>query len=185
MSARSKHTSSVDRVTIRSAEAADLGAIVDLYRQVARIPGGLARLEHEIHEDYVRGFLDHALASGLSFVAASEDGQLLGEIHAYPPGPFCFSHVLSELTIAVHPAAQGLGVGRRLFEKLMDAVQLERPEILRVELIARQSNARAIAFYESLGFEREGALRRRIRNLDGSLEPDIPMAWLRATEGGP
>ncbi len=174
-----------DGVTIRPASTADLGDIVRLYREVARIPGGLARLEHEIDEGYVQGFLDRALASGLSYVAQAQGGGLVGEIHACPPGPFCFSHVLSELTIAVHPEAQGLGVGRRLFATFMETVQQARPEILRVELIARQSNARAIAFYRSLGFEQEGTMRRRIRNPDGSLEPDIPMAWLRETDGEP
>jgi ribosomal protein S18 acetylase RimI-like enzyme len=48
-----------------------------------------------------------------------------------------------------------------------------------VELIARESNAKAIAFYQSLGFVIEGRFERRIRNPDGSLEADIPMAWLR------
>jgi putative acetyltransferase len=155
---------------------------VQLYRAVARTPGGLARLEHEIDPGYVQGFLDKALSSGESFVAVTTDGALVGEIHAALPGPFCFSHVLSDLTIAVHPDAQGLGVGRRLFETLMATVRRNRPEILRVELVARQSNERAIAFYESLGFEREGTMRRRIRNLDGTFEPDIPMAWLRETD---
>lgn len=44
---------------------------------------------------------------------------------------------------------------------------------------------RAIGFDRSLGFGQEGTMRRRIRNPDGSLEPDIPMAWPRATDGKP
>ena len=39
------------------------------------------------------------------------------------------------------------------------------------------TNERALAFYESLGFSREGELRDRVLNPDGSLESDIPMAW--------
>lgn len=81
------------------------------------------------------------------------------------------------------PEAQGSGVGRRLFEEFLAEVRTNRPEVLRVELIARESNARAIAFYESLGFRREGRMEGRIRNLDGSFEADIPMAWGREAAG--
>ena len=45
--------------------------------------------------------------------------------------------------------------------------------------LVRGSKRKAIAFYESLGFVQEGKFRGRIRNLDGSLEADIPMAWTR------
>jgi putative acetyltransferase len=48
-----------------------------------------------------------------------------------------------------------------------------------VELIARESNARAIGLYESLGFRREGRLEGRVRRPDGVVEADIPMAWVR------
>ena len=43
-------------------------------------------------------------------------------------------------------------------------------EIQRVELIARESNQRAIQFYESLGFRIEGRLENRIKNPDAFLE---------------
>jgi GNAT superfamily N-acetyltransferase len=49
--------------------------------------------------------------------------QIAGEIHAYSPGLYCFSHVLSELTIAVSRDAQGGGVGRQLFATLMAEVE--------------------------------------------------------------
>lgn len=165
---------------------ADALSIHGLYRRVARIPGGLARLEDEVTEAWVNGFLTSALDRGLSFIAEA-DGRLLGEIHAYSPPIFCFAHVLGELTIAVDPDAQGQGLGRLLFSQLMATVEQTRPDIQRVELIARESNEKAIRFYESLGFEREGLMRARIRNLDGSLEADVPMAWIRTdgkTSGG-
>ena len=167
-----------ENLTIRRSEAGDQEAILALYRKVAREPGGLARLEPEVDADYVSGFLLAALERGLGFVAVLEN-RLVGEIHAYTAGLFCFTHVLSDLTIAVDPDAQGKGVGRGLFSNFMAAVSEEYPDIQRVELIARESNQRAIQFYESLGFEQEGVFRDRIRNLDGSLEADIPMAWRR------
>ena len=164
---------------LRSAKMSDAADVVALYKRVAQTPGGLARLEAEVDEEYVTGFLSRSLKDGLSIVAESEDHVIVGEIHAYTNGLFCFSHVLSELTIAVDPNTQGQGVGRKLFEELMAIVEDQRPEILRVELIARESNTRAISFYKTLGFVQEGEFSRRIKNLDGSFESDIPMAWVR------
>lgn len=167
-----------EQIIIRPATAEDAIELLALYRRVARVPGGLARLEGEVTFDYVEGFLSSVHDRGLAFIAANGD-QLVGEIHAYSPGLFCFSHVLADLTIAVDPVTQGMGVGRKLFERLMSVVAEDLPVIERVELIARESNEKALRFYESLGFQREGVLRGRIQNLDGSRESDIPMAWIR------
>jgi ribosomal protein S18 acetylase RimI-like enzyme len=166
-------------VQIRGATLEDAEGILGLYRRVASIPGGLARLEAEIDDSYVRHFLNRSMAAGLELVAVDPAGTILGEIHAYVPGPRCFAHVLSELTIAVDPGIQGRGVGRRLFATFMNIVLEEHPAISRVELIARKSNSKAIRFYRTIGFAVEGELTDRIRNLDGSFESDIPMAWRR------
>ena len=169
---------------LRKTAMRDLDAILELHRKVASRPGGLARLESEIDRDHVQQFLGRAVDGGVAFVAVSDDGEIQGEIHAVSPGIFCFSHVLTDLTIAVDPSAQSQGVGRQLFEAFMREVTDNRPEIDRVELIARESNGRALTFYESLGFRREGVFERRIRNVDGSVEADIPMAWLRGEASG-
>lgn len=165
-------------VNIRRSRNEDFDSLLDLYRRVSRTPGGLARLEEEIDEVYVGNFLSKSISRGLGFVAELPDHTIIGEIHAYPPELFCFSHVLSELTIAVDPMHQSSGVGRKIFERLMLEVESDAA-FARVELIARESNQRAISFYETLGFVREGEFKNRIRNTDGTLESDVPMAWIR------
>ena len=62
---------------------------------------------------------------------------------------------------------------------VMKIIQNEMPEIKRVELIARESNNKAIVFYKSLGFKVEGCLRNRIDGVSHKLENDIPMGWIR------
>lgn len=171
-------------VQIREATPDDVIAIYNLFRAVARSPGGLARLESEINQDYIGKILQNASLSGLMLLATVKSAgevQIAGSIHAYTPGLYCFSHVLSELTIAVHPERQGSGVGRLLFTTFMKKIDADFSHISRVELISRQSNQKAIAFYKTLGFVQEGELSGRIKNVDGSLESDIPMAWTRAS----
>jgi ribosomal protein S18 acetylase RimI-like enzyme len=171
-------------ITLRAGRQEDAAAIQALYRTVAAIPGGLARTPSEITEEYVRGFVEHSLDRGIIVVAEfparlSGSSELAGEIHAYRSDIELFSHVLGDLTIAVHPGAQGRGVGRRMFTRLLDEVKADHPDVTRVELITGESNARAQHLYESLGFRKEGRLEGRIRAAGGGVEADIPMAWLR------
>jgi len=180
------------QLTIRATEAADLEAVLALYRAVAGRPGGLARAADEITRPYVQDFLAHSRDRGLSLVAETRQegladpapaivgaSAIVGEIHAYGRGLRSFAHVLGDLTVAVHPQSQGRGVGRALFTRLLSEVEARFPAVMRVELLARESNAYAIALYESLGFRREGRLEARVRGVNGELEADIPMAWMR------
>lgn len=170
-----------DRFIIESAAAADTAGIVELYTAVAAIEGGLARTAGEISTEYVRYFLQNSLQTGITLIARQiDDGKIIGEIHGYALGPKVFAHVLGELTIAVHPDFQGLGIGKALFSKFLNDVRENRPDILRVELIARESNAKAIEFYQKLGFIIEGRFRNRIRSVGGGFEDDVPMAWQRS-----
>jgi ribosomal protein S18 acetylase RimI-like enzyme len=164
---------------VRTATIEELPQVLGLYRRVAANPGGLARLVDEIDDSHVHSFLSKAVANGLTLVAIDDRGEIIGEIHAYSPNLYCFSHVLSDLTIAVDPEHQGKGVGRLLFTRFLTTVTKEYPYITRVELIARESNEAAMCLYESLGFRVEGKMKSRIRNVDGTLEADIPMAWIR------
>ena len=165
---------------IRAASVDDIPSILALHRLVSSKSGGLARYPDEITEDYVTGFVTHSHADGVIVVAESPDiDGLAGELHTYRNPLRLFQHVYTHLTIAVHPETQGRGVGRALFTSLLDTVRLERPDVLRVELMAAERNARAHRLYESVGFVREGRFDRAIRGPDGVPEGDIPMAWFR------
>ena len=162
-------------VTIRPSTPADAPAVQALYRRVSGASGGLARQPIEITADYVLHFLSRAQAQGVGLVA-EQAGQVVAEIHTYATGLHIFAHVLGDLTVAVDAAAQGQGLGRQLFEALQAAVQTRFPHVSRVELLVRESNTRAIALYEQLGFRREGRFEGRVAGAHG-LEADIPMAW--------
>lgn len=163
----------------RTANIDDLQRIIRLYKAVAKNEGGLARLDDEVSEEYVTNFISKSFSTGLIIVAEHPDNpdELVGEIHAYKPGIKVFNHVLSELTIAIHPDFQGKKIGRTIFTIFLEEVGRNRPDVARVELITREGNTRAIALYQSLGFRIEGRLEMRIKNADGSYEADIPMGW--------
>src|SRR5215213_1499038 len=102
---------------IRTAEINDLQKIKTLYQAVAREGNGIARTEDEITDQYIENFITRSLDGGLIIVAEnpSNPDELIGEIHAYKPGIEVFDHVLSEITIVVHPEFQSKKIGRTIF----------------------------------------------------------------------
>ena len=158
---------------IRAATPEDVTALVDLHRAAAAVPDGLARRPDEITQDYVERFL-----AGISFVAVGPDGGIWGEIHGARESVALFAHVVSNLTVAVHPDRQGLGIGSKLFEVLIAHARAMDPPVLRIELAAGAGNPGAIRLYERLGFKHEGRQVARGRYPDGRLEDDILMGML-------
>lgn len=150
--------------------------IFSLYKKVSQTVGGLARNSNEITTAYIDNFCSKSQANGIQLIIKGNDS-IIAEIHCYKLEPSVFNHVLSELTIAVDPDYQGKGLGKLIFQSLLKIIMEESPEILRVELIARESNQKAIEFYQKLGFVAEGRFEKRISASTNSFEADIPMAW--------
>ena len=170
-------------VVIRAATPSDFAQIRALHVSVATLSGGIARYADEITDEYVNEFIARSLNNGVIVVAEdSASRAIVGELHAYPYGLRRLAHVLTSLTIVVHPDNQGQGVGRQLFETLLREVREDRPDILRVELIVQESNEHARRLYESVGFRVEGRLTDGIISTKTGLpETDLPMAWLRSS----
>lgn len=163
-------------LTLRLATRDDIDAVVALHQAAAAKPDGLARRPDEITRDYVENAL--TAPGAVSFVAVGPDGSIWGEIHGRRESVALFAHVLSSLTVAVHPARQGLGIGARLFEALIAHARAMDPPILRIELAAGAGNPGAVRLYERLGFRQEGRQVSRGRYPDGRLEDDILMGLL-------
>jgi len=169
------------KYVIREGNTSDLHKIVALYRTVASRSGGIAREADEITEAYVRSFIEKSLESGIILtIEDPEDPEtLIAEVHTYKPGIKVFAHIFSDLTIAVHPDYQGKGIGKLLFGTLLQETESKHSEVMRVELLVRESNTKAIEFYKRFGFNIEGRLENRICDKTGKLEADIPMGWTR------
>ncbi len=165
---------------IRKASLKDSKDIVRLYKAVAEIEGGLIRTSEEITLNYVQSFVTNSIDNGIILVIENPEdkNELIAEMHASKPGIKVLNHILFNLSIVVHPDWQGKGVGRKIFSHFLEMVS-SMPTITRVELIARESNTKAIQFYQSLGFKIEGKFENRIRTLSGALVSDVPMAWTR------
>lgn len=173
--ASQKETPESINYTLRKATMADEANIKILYQRVAAIPGGLARTKDEITDGYIHKAVYNGVHSGLMLVADYED-KLIASMVKYHLEPCVFSTVLAEGSILVDPDFQGKGIGSDIIKSFLKEIEDNHPEILRIELIARESN-KAIKLYKKLGFKEEGRFEKRIRGISGKLEADIPLAW--------
>jgi ribosomal protein S18 acetylase RimI-like enzyme len=165
----------VSAFSIRPSTLADAPAILDLHRAAAIRGGGLAREPDEMELGSIEAALARALASGVA-LSAWDGEAIAGEIHAARLGPRQFAHNLMDLTVAVHPDAQGRGVGAALFEALFAEAARLTPKVERVELMCREGDEHAVRLYQRLGFVIEGRFVRRVRLQDGTVEDDLAMA---------
>jgi ribosomal protein S18 acetylase RimI-like enzyme len=164
---------------IRKAELQDAQSLSKLYQRVAESSGGIIRNYSEITLDYINYFLQKSLETGIILVIPHPEypAEIIAEIHTYQEKLLAFRHILTDLTIVVHPDFQSQKLGKAIFEALLTKIKNEFSHILRVELYVREKNQKAIEFYQKMGFVEEGRLKNKIKNLDNSLETPIEMTW--------
>ncbi|MGH8041557.1 MAG: GNAT family N-acetyltransferase [Rudaea sp.] len=162
------------KLRIRAARVDDAPILWAAERETARVPGRLISQPHELHEAAFAQKITE-LADG-SYLVAERDGIVVGHAlldHASPL--VALAHVRS-LTIVVHPAYAGQGIGTALLHALLDWARATA-SVERVELRVRATNAAAIGLYTKCGFVEESRFRKRIRLADGSCIDDIGMTW--------
>jgi ribosomal protein S18 acetylase RimI-like enzyme len=162
---------------VRTGKMEDIEGIRALYKNVAYDGSGLHLLKEEVTTEYVENFVRDALDSGIIVVVEVGD-RIIGELHGIRRDFKLYGHVIRGINIAVLREYRGMGIGKSLFKYFFKKVN-NREEILRLEVVARESNPRAINFYEKVGFIIEGRLKDRIKNYKGELEADLILGWVK------
>lgn len=129
--------SPAEDLTIREARRADLLAVFRIEKAVFPQPWPFASFEQ---------FL-----SNPGFLVATEDGAVVGYAIAdvTESGGRDLGHLKD---IAVHPKAQGRGVGRALLRRVLVSMAVAGANVVKLEV--RESNDVAQSLYDDVGFER-------------------------------
>jgi ribosomal protein S18 acetylase RimI-like enzyme len=135
---------------IRPATDADFPAIDRLIRTTSQEASPLPEA------DYPQNFLANTQPADV--LVAVDGKQVLGFVKVGPATPLATNaHVLLISGLAVDPAHQGTGLGRRLALAAIDEASARGARRLRLHVLG--GNGRARALYSSLGFVVEGVLR--------------------------
>lgn len=163
-------------LTIRRATAQDAEAFASVVAAVAaeeRWIGTEPPVDVAAFADRMRGLLD---AGDDVLWVLEDDGRVVGTLDLRA------TRVAGVMAIGmcIVEEARGRG-GGRLFMQTVMAHALASP-LHKVELEVWPDNARAIALYESFGFEVEGERRQHYRRRDGTLRSSLLMARLLAPD---
>lgn len=160
---------------IRHVQKTDVAQLIKLYKRVAQTAQTIALRPHEVTHGYISKLIDAATLDGLGIVVEYEQqlvGYMLKERYPFETS----RHVLYGGSIGIDPDHQGKGVGTQMISHFLSEVAANRPEILRVEIYALESNP-AYRLYKRLGFVEEGILKDGKLYSDGRLESYYSMVW--------
>ena len=121
------------------------------------------RFTREQEEDFLRGRIDDPRGA---MIVATVDGEHAGNGSFMGLGGNRRCAHRCSLGIALYQKYCGLGLGRRLMEFALELARGCGYEQAELEVVA--DNARAIALYESMGFEIYGRHPRNVKYDDGS-----------------
>ena len=142
---------------IRPAAAQDLTAIQSIYAY--HVLHGLASFEEEPPSvEEMRRRYEEVTAQGLPYVAAEDNGEVLGYGYCTLYRSRSAYRYTLEDAIYVRHGLQGKGIGKALLAELVARCQvLDYRQMIAV--IGDSANAASIALHASLGFVRAGNLR--------------------------
>jgi ribosomal protein S18 acetylase RimI-like enzyme len=159
---------------IREARIEDASILVAAEKATAQTPGFLVSRPYELtRAAFERKITDVAEAG--RYIVAEQDGKVVGHALLDPMPLEAIARVF-RLTVVVHPGFRNRGIGEALMRDLMDWAK-QSPRVLKIELLVRATNERAIRLYTKLGFVEEGRFKNRIKLPDGTFIDDLAMAW--------
>lgn len=138
-------------VTVREATVRDVPSLLMLYET-----SGIDRPGENDPEQAAAHWSALRKAGAHVFIAESADGRPLGTLTLFLLPLLAHRTAPAALVedVAVHPSAQGQGIGRRLVHEAMDRAQAAG--CYKLALSSNEKREAAHAFYDNLGFQRHG-----------------------------
>lgn len=141
-------------IIIRPVTAADAAELVSIYAPYVLETGVTYEYEVPSAEEF-RGRIEN-ITKNYPYLAAEEDGEILGYAYAssfHPRAAFLWS---AEATVYMRKDARGKGIGRMLYAALEENLQKQNVQAV-IALIA-DPNPESVSFHEKMGYRLAGRL---------------------------
>jgi ribosomal protein S18 acetylase RimI-like enzyme len=134
---------------LRECRSADVGSVLDLWRQADATPSVTDNPDD----------LRRAVAESQAHVLVAEaEGRIVGSIIG------TFDGWRGNIyRLAVHPATRRRGIGRALVAEVEK--RLARQGARRITALVEKDHAWATAFWQAVGYDRDGRIARHVRSL--------------------
>jgi RimJ/RimL family protein N-acetyltransferase len=170
------------RWTLRRARPTDARALSRLFSAVRAEGRWLATPASAVSEPSESYFIGEMIRAGDSLVLVAEaDGEVVGNVLVSTERSSVSDHV-GTLSIAIVDGWRDVGIGSALMRAAQDWTR--ETGLVKLALGVFPDNARAIAVYEHVGFEREGVRRRQYRGPGSTFRDELLMAWFPEEDPG-
>ncbi|TJW13708.1 MAG: N-acetyltransferase [Mesorhizobium sp.] len=144
-------------IAIRAAVTADLGQIAEIYADA--VIHGTASYELEPPSRAEMGSrFDSLMAGGFPYLVAEKNGIVLGYAYAGPFRPRPAYRFIVEDSVYVAPEAKGQGIGLKLMQGLIEAVQAAGFRQIIAVIGDGHPDSASVRLHEKLGFRHSGRL---------------------------
>ena len=143
----------------RLLEKDDFKEIYDIYMHESVVP---FLLYDPMDQISFQPIFDELVAAQNFYVDLVE--QYIAGFYQVERWPGRAQHVAALWSLALHPEHHGTGLAKTMIQELID--ELRENGILRIQLMVEADNQKGIRFYEKLGFEKEGQLRKVYKRSD-------------------
>lgn len=161
-------------VRLRPAVEEDAAQLVQAIDGVAREGLYFLRSHFDVDVEKERVSIAEAREKGNLMLVALLDGKLVGWVTLFR-GRAEFLHHTTELGMGVIRGFRGVGIGPALMDYALTWAAQQGFE--KVNLGVRAGNERARALYRKFGFVEEGYRVREIKDLEGSYDDTVEMAY--------
>ena len=139
---------------IRIAREADVPAILSIYAPYVRETTVTFEYEVPTQEEFLERF--RKITADFPWLVWEENGQILGYTYACRPFERTAYSWCAEPSIYLTPAAQGRGIGRKLYQALEEILKIQGYRVL-LALITGENHG-SLRFHERLGYHTAGEL---------------------------
>ncbi|MER8375952.1 GNAT family N-acetyltransferase [Mesorhizobium sp. M1338] len=147
----------MSNITIRPATAADLDRITEIYADA--VAQGTASYELEAPSRAEMGVrFDSLMAGGFPYLVAQKDGAVLGYAYAGAFRPRPAYRFIVEDSVYIAPEAKGQGVGLKLMQSLIEAVEAAGFRQIIAVIGDGHADSASVRLHEKLGFRHSGRL---------------------------
>lgn len=142
--------------SIRDAGPDDAAAIARIYNHFINETVVTFETE-EVSADEIARRIEGIQSQSFPWLVAERDGQVVGYAYAGPWHARCAYRHSAELTVYLDPGSVGRGLGRRLYEQIIET--LSRRDIHTVIGGIALPNDASVALHEKLGFQKAAHYR--------------------------
>lgn len=157
-------------ILLRAARPDDAADLLEIQRQV--FEDGISNVSDELESIEDRKSEIETLGDGRLWLVAEHEGRVVGslELHRSPP---VFLHHHLFLAIELHREYRGGGIGSALMKQGAAWAKHNGYEFIRLGVL--DTNPRAKALYERLGYREYGHLPNFVKRRDGTYSGDTMM----------